>query len=79
VWSSVAYRCRVFLVLNSVEASEALAVGGGAPFQGWTWTPPHQDYATTTSSAGTDAFRVEFISMDDANAADAHACFLFAT
>ena len=79
VWSSVPYRCRVFLVNNAVEATEALAVGGGQAFTGWTWTPPHYAYATLGTAAGLDAFRVEFINLDDANAADAHACFLWQT
>jgi hypothetical protein len=77
VWSSVAYRARVFLVNNGVEATEALAVGGGNAFTGWTWEPPHRNYAALGTTAGADTFRVEFISMDDANAADAHAVFLY--
>jgi hypothetical protein len=77
VWSSVAYRCRVFLVNNSVEATEALAVGGGPPHTPWTWTPPHTAYAVLGTTAGADTFRVEFINLDDAAAADGHACFLY--
>jgi len=77
VWSSVAYRCRVFLLNNTVEATEALAVGGGPPHTSWTWTPPHTAYATLGTTAGTDAFRIEFISMDDSQAADAHCVFLY--
>jgi len=77
VWSSVAYRARVFLVNNAVEATEALAVGGGPPHTPWTWAPPHVDYAALGTTAGADTFRVEFISMDDAQAADAHCVFLY--
>ena len=77
VWSSVAFRARVFLVNNGVEATEALAIGGGSPFTGWTWNAPHVAYATLGTTAGADNFRVEFISMDDANAADAHCVFLY--
>lgn len=77
VWSSVAYRARVFLVNNAVEATEALAVGGGNAGVGWTWNAPHRDYAALGTTAGADNFRVEFINLDDAQAADAHAVFLF--
>ena len=76
VWSSVAYRARVFLVNNSVEATEALAVGGGPPHVAWTWIPPHAAYATLGTTAGADTFRVEFFNLDDAAAADAHCVFL---
>ncbi len=76
-WSSVAFRARVFLVNNGVEATEALAIGGGAPFTGWTWTAPHPDYAALGTTAGADTFRVEMINLDDANAADVHCVFLY--
>lgn len=79
VWASVPYRCRVFLVNNSVEATEALAVGGGQAFTGWIWNPPNVGYATLGTTAGADTFRCEFVNLDDAQAADAHACFLYQT
>jgi hypothetical protein len=77
VWSSVAYRVRVFLVNNGVEASEALAVGGAPAFGSWTWTPPHPDYAALGTTAGADTFRTEFLNLDDSLAADCHCVFLW--
>lgn len=77
VWSSVAWRGRVFLVNNSVEGTEALAVIGGPAFSQVTWAPSHVAFATLGTSGGTDAFRVEFINLDNENAADAHAVFAY--
>jgi hypothetical protein len=78
VWASVAYRVRIFVVNNSVEGTEALAIGGGPAMQGWTWTPPHRNFTTLGTSGGTDAFRAEVTNLDDANAADVHAVFAYA-
>lgn len=76
-WASVAYRARVFLVDNSVEATEPIAVGGGPAFTAWSYQPPHRNYAVLGTSAGTDAFRVEMTNLDDANAADVYATFAY--
>jgi hypothetical protein len=77
-WASVAFRARVFLVNNSVEDTEALAVGGGPPHQTFEWQPPHRNFTTLGTSGGTDAFRVEVTNLDDSNAADVHAVFNYA-
>jgi len=68
----------VFLVNNGTEATEALAVGGAQSFGTFIWQPPHQDFAALGATAGTDAFRVEMLNLDNAKAADVHATFLYA-
>lgn len=78
VWASVPYKARVFLVNNSVEATHPLAVGGGQAGQAWSWTPPNRNFTTLGTTAGLDAWRVEFTNLDMENAGDGHAAFAYA-
>ncbi len=75
VWSSVAFRARVYTVDNAVESTDPYAVGGGQGFTSWQWKPPHRNYVTLGATAGLDAFRVEVTNLDDNLAADVYATF----
>ena len=75
VWSSVAFRVRIYTVDNAVESTDPYAVGGAAAFQSWQWKPPHRNYVTLGATAGLDAFRAEVTNLDDNLAADVYATF----
>ncbi len=75
VWCSVAYRARVFTVDDAVESTDPVGVGGGQAHQGWTFEPTHREYIQLAANAGLDAFRVEFVNLDDNQAADVYATF----
>ncbi|KKM16401.1 hypothetical protein LCGC14_1686180 [marine sediment metagenome] len=74
-WASVAYRVRIFTVDNAVESTDPVGVGGGAAHESFIFTPAHREYITLGATAGLDAFRVEFINLDDNQAADVYATF----
>ncbi len=75
VWSSVAFRARLYTVDNGVESTDPLAVGGAPAHGVWVYNTPHRDYVTLGSTAGLDAFRVECKNLDDNNDADFYAVF----
>lgn len=75
VWSTAAYKARLFKVLNGVEDSEPTVIGGGNPFDTFQWQAPHRDYCALTASGGSDHFRVEVTNLDDADPADVYATF----
>lgn len=70
VWSSVAFRCRVYTVDNGVESTDPVAVGGAVAFGTFEFRPTHRDYVTLGATAGLDAFRAEVKNLDDNQAAD---------
>lgn len=75
VWSSVAFRARLYTVDNAVESTNPFAVGGAPAHGSWVYEPPHRNYITLGSTAGLDAFRVEVKNLDDTQAADFYAVF----
>jgi hypothetical protein len=77
VWSSVAYRVRLYTVDNAVESTNPVGVGGAPAMTAWTWDAPHRDYVTLGATAGLDAFRAEVTNLDDNLAADVYAQFYF--
>jgi hypothetical protein len=75
VWSSVAFKVRLYTVDNAVESTNPIVVGGGGPFQAFTWDAPHHDYVTLGATAGLDAYRAEVTNLDSKDAADIYATF----
>ncbi len=76
VWGSNPFKARIYTVDNAVESTNAVAVGGAAAWQTYEFRPTHRDYVTLGSTAGLDAFRVEFTNLGAA-ASDAFATFYF--
>ncbi len=70
IWSSVAFRARVYTVDNAVESTDPVAVGGASAHNSWEFRPTHRSYVTVGNTAGLDAFRVEVKNLDDSLAAD---------
>lgn len=77
VWSSLAYEVSIHTVDNSVESTDPIAVGGGAPMSTFQYSPPHRNYHILGTTAGTDAFRVKVQNLDDSLAADVNAAIQF--
>jgi hypothetical protein len=75
VWTSVAYKAAIYTIANGTPSANPVAIGGGQPFQPFIWKAPHRNYASVSSSAGVDGFRVAITNLDDANAADVYATF----
>jgi hypothetical protein len=74
-WASVAYKVTLFTVLDGVESTDPLVIGGGQAHQAWSWKPTHRSYVPLAANAGLDAFRVKIDNLDDTNAADVYATF----
>jgi hypothetical protein len=75
VWASVAYKVAIHTVANGTASTDPVVIGGGQPFQPFSWTTPHHDYVKVTSSAGVDGFRAVVTNLDDSLAADVYATF----
>lgn len=77
VWSTVAFKAFLYTVDDGVESSEPFAVGGGQAFQPFTYHTPHRNYVTLGANAGADTFRAKVTNLDDSNAADVFATFMY--
>jgi len=75
VFATVAYKCALHTVDNSVESTDPVVVGGGQAFMPFQWNTTALDYVKLGATVGTDAFRVKVTNLDDANAADVYATF----
>ncbi len=70
IWSTVAFKARLYKVDNSVEATDPFAVGGAPAYDTYTWDSPHRDYVVLGTSGGADTFRAEITNLDDSQTAD---------
>jgi len=70
VWSTVAFKARLYLVDNGAEATDPFAVGGAPAYERYVWDTPHLDYVELGTSGGADTFRAEITNLDDSQTAD---------
>ena len=70
IWSTVAFKVRLYLVNNAVEDTNPFAVGGAPAFTPYVWDTPQRDYVELGVSGGLDAFRAEITNLDDSQTAD---------
>jgi hypothetical protein len=70
VWSSVAYKALIYTVVNSVQSTNPVAVGGAPAFSSFQWRTPDVVFVTLGSSGGTDNYQIKITNLDGASSAD---------
>jgi hypothetical protein len=76
ITGSVAFKVVLATLTNGVATNKVCLFGG--PFTPITYTPPHQNFFQSGSSAGADGFRAIVTNLDPSLSADFYAQYLYA-